>query len=103
MRRQLYHVAISILLIAISLSVGAVGYHWLAELDWVDSYYNAAMILTGMGPASPPKNNAAKIFASGYALFSAVIFLSVASVLIAPGLHRMLHKLHRETPPPDKK
>jgi hypothetical protein len=34
------------------------------------------MILTGMGPVDPMKDNAAKLFASAYALFSGVVFLS---------------------------
>lgn len=63
-------------------------------LGLVDSVYSAAMILTGMGPAMAVKTDAGKIFASVYALFSGVVFLTTASVLVAPLLHRLLHKLH---------
>ena len=52
------------------------------------------MILGGMGPVNPLSSDAAKIFASFYALFSGMIFLVVASVLLAPVVHRFLHRFH---------
>lgn len=44
-------------------------------LAWVDGLLDASMILAGAGSVSPLPNAAAKIFASGYALFSGVAFL----------------------------
>jgi hypothetical protein len=63
-------------------------------LDGVDALLNASMILTGMGPVSPLTSDAAKLFASAYAVFSGVAFLTTFSILIAPILHRILHRLH---------
>jgi hypothetical protein len=63
-------------------------------LGWVDSLLNASMILTGMGPVSLLPSDAAKLFASAYAVFSGVAFLTTFSILIAPILHRILHRLH---------
>jgi hypothetical protein len=80
-----------------SLVAGVLGYHWLAHLGWIDAFLNASMILTGMGPVDPMPTDAAKIFASLYALFSGVAFLSSVGVLIAPVLHRVLHRLHLES------
>jgi hypothetical protein len=60
----------------------------------VDALLNASMILTGMGPVSPLTSDAAKLFASAYAVFSGVAFLTTFSILIAPILHRILHRLH---------
>ncbi len=84
------------LLIAVSLLVGVIGYHAIAGLGWVDSILNASMILTGMGPVSPMNSNAAKLFASAYALFSGVAFLTSVGVLLSPMIHRFLHKFHLE-------
>jgi hypothetical protein len=58
----------------VALLVGTLGYHYVAGLAWIDAELNAAMILTGMGPVDPMRSAAAKIFASGYALFSAIVF-----------------------------
>jgi hypothetical protein len=52
------------------------------------------MILTGMGPVDPMTTDRAKIFASAYALFSGVVFLSAVGVVVAPIFHRILHKFH---------
>jgi hypothetical protein len=80
--------------IAVALMVGVLGYHLIAHLGWVDSILNASMILTGMGPVDPMKDSAAKLFASGYALFSGVVFLSAMGIVISPILHRMVHAFH---------
>lgn len=82
------------LFLAASLGLGVLGYHWLCGLGWVDAVLNASMILTGMGPVSPMPSDAAKLFASAYAVFSGVAFLTTFSILIAPVLHRVLHRLH---------
>ena len=82
--------------IGVSLFLGILGYHYFAGLDWVDSLLNASMILSGMGPAAELKTDGAKIFASIYALFSGVVFISASGILLAPVFHRMLHKFHIE-------
>lgn|ERR1051325_489515 len=77
-----------------SLLVGIIGYHFTAHLGWLDSLLNASMILTGMGPVDAMTTTSAKLFASLYALFSGVAFLTTIAVMFAPVLHRFLHKFH---------
>ncbi len=88
--------AISLAIVLSVLLVGIAGYHWLGELDWVDSLLEASMILGGMGPVNPLKTTSVKLFASGYALFSGLVFIAVMGLLLAPVVHRMLHKFHVE-------
>jgi len=52
------------------------------------------MILTGMGPDDTMKDTASKLFASAYALFSGVIFLSAVGIVLAPIFHRIIHAFH---------
>jgi len=82
------------LIIGGALGVGVVGYHSLGGLPWIDALVNASMILGGMGPVDPITSNAGKFFASFYALFSGLLFIGAASVLLAPFVHRIMHKLH---------
>ena len=84
----------SLIMILGSAGIGVLGYRTFGKLSWVDSFYNACMILTGMGPVSPLETSSAKIFSSLYALFSGVAFLSTVAVLFAPVAHRFLHMLH---------
>jgi hypothetical protein len=91
------------LIITSSLMLGIIGYKiTIPEFDWYDSLLNASMILSGMGPvvdANIILTPAAKVFASFYALFSGVTFLTSFSILIAPVIHRFFHKLHVEDEP----
>jgi hypothetical protein len=54
------------------------------------------MILGGMGPVDPLRSTTAKFFASFYALFSGLAFVGIASLMIAPFAHRLLHRFHLE-------
>jgi hypothetical protein len=87
---------LGLFLILFSLAIGILGYHHFAHMNWVDSYANAAMILSGMGPLENLTNDASKIFAGTYALFSGIIFLVTVALVLAPILHRFFHKLHLE-------
>lgn len=86
----------AILLIAVSLGMGMLGYHYLGELNWLDSFHMSSMILTGMGPVAEMKSDSAKFFSSCYALYSGVAFLSITAVFFAPIIHRVLHILQVE-------
>lgn len=83
------------LLIAV-LAAGTAGYHSLGGFDWVDSLLEASMILGGMGPVNPLRTTAVKLFASGYALFSGLVFIAVMGILLTPVAHRVMHKFHVE-------
>jgi len=83
-----------LLIVGVALGIGMLGYHCLAKLGWVDSFLNASMILGGMGPVDPLHSSVAKIFAGCYALFSGVAFISIASLIVAPFAHRLLHRFH---------
>jgi hypothetical protein len=84
-------------LIGGSLAVGVIGYHVTGHFGWLDSLYNASMILGGMGPVSGNLDqtpDALKWFASFYALFSGLALLTSAGVFMAPVVHRILHRFH---------
>ena len=83
-------------LIAVSLAVGIAGYLYFAHLNLVDAFLDAAMILGGMGPVATLDNDAAKIFAGFYALYSGLLLIGVAGIILAPVLHRVLHALHAD-------
>jgi len=87
---------VALLLVVVSLLVGIAGYMWLDHLSLVDAFLNACMILGGMGPVAPIETEGAKIFAGFYALYSGLVFLVVAGLLLAPVVHRVLHRFHWE-------
>ena len=93
-KRVVRNFILSQLVVGGALGIGMVGYHSLAKLNWVDSFLNASMILGGMGPVDPLQSSAAKIFAGCYALFSGLAFIGIASLIVAPFAHRLLHRFH---------
>jgi hypothetical protein len=82
------------MILSISLFIGILGYHFTENLGWLDALLNASMILTGMGPVDIMHTTSGKLFASFYALFSGVIFLTTIAFILAPAIHLFLHKFH---------
>jgi hypothetical protein len=99
LKRQLGFLFYSAVILATSLGIGVLGYHFTARLSWLDSLLNASMILTGRGPVNVMLNRSSKLFASAYALFSGIVFLSTVAVLFAPAVHRFLHTLQIDPDP----
>ena len=95
-RRVALHTAVSVAIIAVALFIGMAGYHYLDRLNWIDAFLNASMILGGMGPVDALHSSAAKVFAGAYALFAGLIFITVAGLVVAPFLHRLMHRFHLE-------
>jgi hypothetical protein len=92
-RHFLRSTVVAAVLVTVAVCIGVVGYHYLNDEAWIDALVDATMILGGMGPVAPLTNNAAKLFASFYALFSGLMFIATAAVLVAPWVHRLLHRL----------
>lgn len=90
------NVIIAFFLIIISLAAGIWGYHYYMHLGFTDSLINASMILSGMGPVDHADTDGAKIFASLYAIYSGIAFISSMAFLFVPIVHRFLHKMHLE-------
>src|SRR3954453_12338752 len=96
LRRVQLHLAAAFAVLLVSLAIGMAGYEYFEQLAWRDAFLNAAMLLGGMGPVDAPHTNGGKVFAGLYALYSGVVFLVVAAMVISPVAHRILHKFHLE-------
>jgi len=95
-RRVAGHLGFALLVVGGSLALGMWGYSHYEKLSWLDAFLNAAMILAGMGPVESPQTFGGKLFAGMYALYSGMVVLVSASILLAPIVHRFLHRFHLE-------
>ena len=93
-RRVVLSFALAGVIVGVALAIGILGYHFIAKLSWVDAILNSAMILTGMGPVATMSTTASKLFASVYAIFSGVVFLTAMGIVLSPVFHRVLHMFH---------
>lgn len=82
---------------AFGLIVGIAGYAGFEGMSLTDAFLNAAMILSGMGPAAELKTQSGKLFAGFYAIFSGLVIVIATGFVLAPIFHRVLHKFHVET------
>ena len=93
-RRVLLHAFWGMALVIVSLAIGMAGYAWFEHLPWRDGFLNSAMLLGGMGPVDAPRTDGGKLFAGLYALYAGLVFIIAAGVIVAPVVHRLLHRFH---------
>ncbi len=94
--RVLRNFSIASAIVAVSLLLGMIGYHHFEQLNWIDAFANASMILSGMGPICVMHSDGGKIFAGCYALYSGLALVTTTSIVLAPLIHRLLHTFHAE-------
>jgi hypothetical protein len=95
-RRLAHHTGVALLVVGGSLVLGMWGYWYFEKLSWLDAFLNAAMLLGGMGPVESPQTPGGKLFAGFYALYAGMVVLVAASILVAPVMHRYMHRFHLE-------
>ena len=94
--RLLLHLAFSLALLMASLVVGMSGYRYYEHLPWRDAFLNSAMLLGGMGPVKQDLSEAGKVFAGLYALYAGLVVIAVTGLLLAPGVHHVMKRVHWE-------
>jgi hypothetical protein len=97
LRRLARNALAALVFIGVSLLGGMAGYHWFEEMSWIDAFANASMILSGMGPLGTLQTTGGKLFAGLYALYSGLMLIFVAGLILAPIAHRVLHHFHVES------
>lgn len=95
-RRVLGHFAAAQAVVACAIVIGVAGFRITEGYTWTDAFLNACMLLGGMGQVNPIVTEGGKLFAAIFALFAGVVFIAVASVMVGPFAHRVLHTLHLE-------
>jgi len=94
------HALIVIGAMALSVLVGVAGFIVFENKALEDAILHAAYMLSGFGLVEMPASTAGKLFAGLFGLYASVFFLAAFSIVFAPIVHRILHKLHLD--PGDK-
>ncbi len=95
LRRMASHAALAGGFLGLSLALGMWGYAHYESMTMTDAFLNAAMILGGMGPVKTEGlSQGGKVFAGLYALYSGLAVIAVMGIMLAPVVHRILHRFH---------
>jgi hypothetical protein len=89
--RMVAFAGLGLILEAAVVLMGAIGFHYSEQLNWLDSLLNATMVVTGNGPTFQPESVGGTLFQIGFSLCGVLSFLLVLSVIVTPVLHRLLH------------
>ena len=98
-RNMLRHSGIAFGVLGLSLLSGMWGYEHYEHLPWRDAFLNAAMLLGGMGPVKTDLSEGGKLFAGVYALYAGLVVIAVAGLLLGPGVHHLMHRVHWDESP----
>jgi hypothetical protein len=74
---------VSLILLLIILIIGIIGFRYIVNLTWIDSFQNAAFYISGMGPVAVMETIGQKLFAGTYSIISGILYLAVAAYLIS--------------------
>jgi hypothetical protein len=77
--------------IGLVILIGAIGFHYIAGLDAVDSVYFESMLATGQGPPLTLTTDNAKIFASVMAFVSVGSVVSTLLFAVGPVVRQVWH------------
>jgi hypothetical protein len=98
--RIIMHAAIALIIVALSLIIGIAGYVYTEQMPLLDAFLNSAMLLGGMGPVKTEGlSPEGKLFAGIYALYAGLVFIAVMSIMLAPVVHRIMHRYHWDEKP----
>lgn len=81
-------------LLALSVLAGALGFVYVEGYGIEDAILHSAHVLAGLGLIQLPESYAGRLFAALFGLYASLFFLAAFSVIFAPIVHRILHKLH---------
>ncbi|MGI5308906.1 hypothetical protein [Rheinheimera sp. WS51] len=95
-KRMLCHVLVAFLLVLITLVIGVAGHIYFDGMHFSSALIASITLTSGLGLSIMPETTACQLFASFYGILSNYIYIATTTIIIAPILHRLLHKFHLE-------
>lgn len=93
--RMCSHAMAASLLILVFFLLGFLGQVVLAnDLSVHDAFLNTALLLGGIGAHIMPQGTPGKLFIAIYGFVTGLLFVATIGIIVAPLLHRFLHKFH---------
>jgi|SRR5690554_4325045 len=95
-KRVLVHALMALALVVMTLAIGVAGHVYFDDMDMGTALMASVTLTSGLGLSVLPESGAGQLFTSLYGILSGYVYIATSSIVIAPILHRILHKLHME-------
>lgn len=92
--RVFYHVLAAFALLLVTLALGIAGHMYFDGMALTSALVASITLMSGLGLSILPESVAGQLFASVYGILSSYLYIATSSIVIAPILHRLLHKFH---------
>lgn len=93
-KRMLLHLLLALMLVVCSLAMGTAGHVYFDGMTLGTALIASTTLTSGLGLSVFPESAAGQLFASLYGVFSGYVYIATSSIVMAPILHRVLHKFH---------
>lgn len=93
-RRMALHVLAALALLAFTLLAGVAGHVYFDDMTLGTALFASTSLIGGLGFSVVPETGSGQLFASVYGILSSYVYIATSSIILAPILHRMLHKFH---------
>lgn len=93
-RRLIAHLLVALGVLVLSLAIGVAGHMYFDDMGLVSAVVASTTLMSGLGLSILPDSVSGQLFASLYGIFCGYIYVATSGIIIAPLLHRMLHKFH---------
>ncbi|GLX79232.1 hypothetical protein tinsulaeT_25720 [Thalassotalea insulae] len=97
-KRMLLHALAALLLVVLTLALGVIGHIYFDNMELITALIASVTLSSGLGLSILPESTAGQLFASLYGIFCGYIYVATSTIIIAPILHRLLHKFHLTKP-----
>ncbi|UZE95502.1 hypothetical protein [Alkalimarinus alittae] len=93
-RRMFFHILSAITLVILTLAIGVGGHVYFDDMAPGSALIASITLTSGLGLSILPETTSGQLFTSLYGIFSGYVYIVTSSIVIAPILHRVLHKFH---------
>lgn len=80
-----------------SVLLGTGGYRWIVGVPWDEAFHHTCLILGDHDVELKAKTFGGRFFAGFFVLYARLVFVTLVAILLAPILHRILHKLQLQS------
>lgn len=92
--RMLKHFLAALAVVLLSLFIGVVGHMYFDDMTFGKAVVASTTLMSGLGLSVLPESTHGQLFASLYGILCGYVYIATSSIVIAPVLHRILHRFH---------